>query len=297
MTIAITGTTGQVGGAVARQLVARGVRVRLLVRDPARLPAGLAQPTHALEHRVGDHLDPAFVAEALRGCDQLFWMTPMALTDDIAAFYARAGDAAETAAHVVSRAGGRIVDLSGAYCDRPGVGLAGGIRLVERALEASIHSVRHLRAGLFMENYFFQLPLIRAQGLTVQPVSPDASASFIATADIATAAVTALLDPHWAGRSAAGVMGPERLSFRDAATIVSRETGVALRFEQVPGPAMAESLVAQGMPGAFARAYVEMYEAFDRFLTALDDPAEPIYLGRTTLAEFARTTLAPALRP
>src|SRR5438045_8471504 len=38
-TLAVTGSTGHVGGRVARRLSAAGVSQRLLVRDPARAPA------------------------------------------------------------------------------------------------------------------------------------------------------------------------------------------------------------------------------------------------------------------
>ena len=38
MTIAVTGATGELGGRVARELAARGVEQRLIVRDPARAP-------------------------------------------------------------------------------------------------------------------------------------------------------------------------------------------------------------------------------------------------------------------
>lgn len=38
MTIAVTGATGDLGGRVARELAARGVKQRLVVRDPSRAP-------------------------------------------------------------------------------------------------------------------------------------------------------------------------------------------------------------------------------------------------------------------
>src|SRR5690349_21320419 len=37
-TLAVTGSTGQLGGRIARRLAAAGVSQRLLVRDPARAP-------------------------------------------------------------------------------------------------------------------------------------------------------------------------------------------------------------------------------------------------------------------
>jgi uncharacterized protein YbjT (DUF2867 family) len=40
MTIAVTGATGDLGGRVARELAARGVEQRLVVRDPTAAPNG-----------------------------------------------------------------------------------------------------------------------------------------------------------------------------------------------------------------------------------------------------------------
>ena len=63
----MTGATGKVGNAVARQLVERGDEVVALVRDPARadLPAGI-------DRAQGDVTDPASVARAVAGCELVF---------------------------------------------------------------------------------------------------------------------------------------------------------------------------------------------------------------------------------
>lgn len=68
MRVLVTGATGLVGGAVVRELVARGHRVRALVRPSSDL-ANLAGPELAEVERVeGDVLDRPSVERALEGC-------------------------------------------------------------------------------------------------------------------------------------------------------------------------------------------------------------------------------------
>ncbi len=69
MTTLVTGATGFVGSAVARQLVARGETVRVLAR-PGGDRRNLAELK--LEVAEGDLGDPASLARALRGCQALF---------------------------------------------------------------------------------------------------------------------------------------------------------------------------------------------------------------------------------
>lgn len=61
--ILVTGATGFIGWHVARLLTGRGLRVRVLARDPARL-----RECEAAEPRQGDLRDPASVQRAAEGC-------------------------------------------------------------------------------------------------------------------------------------------------------------------------------------------------------------------------------------
>ena len=70
MTIAVITPTGHVGSHVVRMLCQAGVRPRVLLRDPARLDAELAEPM------VGDLRDADNVAEATEGVDAIFWVHP-----------------------------------------------------------------------------------------------------------------------------------------------------------------------------------------------------------------------------
>jgi NADH dehydrogenase len=68
LTVALTGATGFVGRHVLPQLLARGHRVRALVRDP-RNPRGLPATDARVELVPGDLFSDASLAELARGCD------------------------------------------------------------------------------------------------------------------------------------------------------------------------------------------------------------------------------------
>lgn len=70
----VTGATGQQGGAVARALLARGHRVRALVRTPSS-PAAVALRRAGVEVVAGNLEDPASLDRALKGADALFGVT------------------------------------------------------------------------------------------------------------------------------------------------------------------------------------------------------------------------------
>ena len=68
--IAVTGSTGQLGGRVARRLADLGVEQRLLVRDPARAPA--LPGTHTA---TADYADGTAVRAALTGIETVFMVS------------------------------------------------------------------------------------------------------------------------------------------------------------------------------------------------------------------------------
>jgi dihydroflavonol-4-reductase len=69
MDVLVTGATGFVGANVARLLIAEGHRVRVLARPASSLKA---LDGCAVDVVRGDILDPARVADAIRGCGQVF---------------------------------------------------------------------------------------------------------------------------------------------------------------------------------------------------------------------------------
>ena len=110
--ILVTGATGTQGGAVARQLVKKGHRVRALTRDVAS-PAAQALAALGVELAQGDLEDRASVDRALADMEAMF---------SVATPYER-GPEAETrqsilAADAAAPAGAYLVYSSVANADR-----------------------------------------------------------------------------------------------------------------------------------------------------------------------------------
>ena len=70
MTLLVAGITSTLGRRVAERALARGVRVRALVRDPARIPAALSPLLAGVV--TGDARDRSAADAALTGCDAVF---------------------------------------------------------------------------------------------------------------------------------------------------------------------------------------------------------------------------------
>lgn len=71
MRVLVTGATGLVGGAVVHELLARGLRVRALVRPGADLTNLGDPPRGGVELAPGDVLDRVAVEQALEGCNSV----------------------------------------------------------------------------------------------------------------------------------------------------------------------------------------------------------------------------------
>src|SRR5258708_29799805 len=69
MTTLVTGASGFLGSHVARQLVARGDEVRVLLRPPSH---NRAIPDLSLEYGTGDSRDPASLERAMHGVKRVF---------------------------------------------------------------------------------------------------------------------------------------------------------------------------------------------------------------------------------
>jgi uncharacterized protein YbjT (DUF2867 family) len=70
--ILVTGATGHVGKHLVGQLLNKGVQVRVLVRDERKV----ATLGNGVERAVGDLDKPETLAAAMRGIDQLYFVTP-----------------------------------------------------------------------------------------------------------------------------------------------------------------------------------------------------------------------------
>jgi len=244
--VLVAGATGTQGGAVARQLVKKGHRVRALTRNVAS-PAAQALAALGVELAQGDLEDRASVDRALAGMEAMF---------SVATPY-EGGPEAETrqgilAADAAAAAGAYLVYSSVANADRQtGVPHFDSKFAVEehirtRGIEAAI-----LAPVYFMENAFFGLAQLR-QGVYGTPLVPTRRLMQVAVSDIAGAAVAALENRgRYAGKRYD--LAGDELSGEEVVVTLSKVTGRQLSYFQVP---------METIRGAMGEDAVMMYEWF-----------------------------------
>ena len=283
--IAITTPTGHVGSRVVRLLLQAGVRPRVLVRDPARLDADVRD---RVEARTGDLTDAAFVHESLDGVGSLFLVdpTPHTVADPV-------GDSERFGALVagaVRRAGvGRVVFLSSGGAEhRSGVGHIDGLGRIEQQLDAVAADtgadVCHLRCGYFFTNLLMDVDGL-ARGVLTTADDPDGARPWVDPRDIGDVAAARLLSRAWSGRVVQGVHGPEDLSWRRAAEILTDVLDRPVRVETVTDDDVRGALREAGLPPGAVEGIVGM-TAGTRDLTP--EPArDALTTTPTTLATWA----------
>jgi len=258
MRVLVTGATGHVGRIVVEQLVASGVDVRAMTRQPAAtFPA-------SVERVAGDLTDPSGLAPALAGVDRMY-LFPVART------------AHEVVAAALHAGVGRIVVLSSAAVSS---GADTAFHLpVERAVEELSPEWTHVRPGEFMLNKLFLWgPSIRTEGVVYEPF-PEAAWWPVHERDVADVAVAALLQDGHHGK-AYDLSGPELLTRREQVDAIATATGRPVRLEVVTPEQAREHYRRQG---GFAAANADFLLGFTDYQGNQREPTSLSYpSSRTT---------------
>jgi uncharacterized protein YbjT (DUF2867 family) len=258
--IVITTPTGQIGRQVLGNLLESGQELRVIVRDPSQLPAGIREHLDIVE---GSHGDTAVVDKAFAGADAVLWVTPAdPRAPSVEAAYAGFTRPAAKAFH---RHGvGRVVGVSMLGRGTPWAARAGfvtGSLAMDDLIATSGVAYRALTNPYFMEDTVRQAESIKDQGVFFWPIAGDRKMPTVATRDIAAAASRLLLDARWSGVEEVPLLGPEDLSFTDMAEIISQVLGKDVRFQQITFEAYKDRFVRLGMSDAMARGYTDMARA------------------------------------
>ena len=291
--IVITAPTGLIGAQVLGTVLDSGQPVRVIARDPSRLPAQVRERAEVVP---GSHGDIDVVDRAFAGADAVFWLVPPdPHADSVEAAYV---DFTRPACDAFKRHGvQRVVGISALG---RGTAVAGHAGLVTASLAmddliaGSGVSYRALTLPSFMDNVARQAEAIRNQGMFFTPISGDRKLPTCATRDIAATAARLLLDGSWDGTGHVAVLGPEDLSFNDMAQIMSEVIGKPVRYQQVPAQALQVRLTGAGMSDAMARGMVDMMVAKDEGLDNAE-PRTPESTTPTTFRQWCEEVLKPAV--
>ena len=290
MRIAVTTPTGQIGSKLANILLDRKSDVTLIARHPEKVKNLTSRGAKVI---AGEHSDPALVEQAVRGADALFWLTPAEMTSHDPLGTARR--MAEAAASVIRQHPElHVVQLSSAGAFLPsGTGPIVGHYETEEKFRAAGKNIVSLRPNEFMENLFFSMPTIIAQGTIYTTLQGSEKAPFIATQDIAEVAAEFLLKPI-DGHHVIDIVGPQELSLDEWARIAGQAVGRQIHVVTIPGDSLKAAMVQAGMSPEMAGLLVEMEEAYPRIQGPFQ--GEQKRTGKVTFAQFAREVFAPAYK-
>lgn len=263
---AVTGITGQVGGAVARSLLAAGRPVRAVVRDAKK---GQAWADLGCEVAVADFGDGAALTAAFQGAEGVFLMAPPVF-DPQPGFPEARGFAASVTAALRAAEPGRVVSLSTIGAQSPQPNLLSQHTIIEGALRQVGLPLTLLRPAWFMENTAWDVALARETGVLscfLQPL--DKPAPMVATRDIGQVAAE-LLQQTWDGVRVVELEGPQRVTPLEIAATLAKLLGRPVTAAEVARETWAGLFKAQGMLDPMPR--IQMLDGFNEGWIEFEGP-------------------------
>ncbi|MEV4628543.1 NmrA/HSCARG family protein [Micromonospora sp. NPDC049523] len=299
--VLVTGATGQQGGATTRALLAAGVPVRALVRDPATDRAKAVEALGA-ELVTGDLDDRDSLVRAARGARAVFSVQMPRMTEgglDFDGELAQAVNLIEAAlaagvpqfVHTsVSGAGqhtetagwdeGRWAPLALYYTTKAGI--------QDRVREAGFEHWTLVKPGWFMENFLPSVAYLFPRGVDgglATVLKPQTRLSLVAVDDIGRAVAAAIAEPERFHRVELE-LASDYLTMTDIAKVLSGALGTELTAPDMTE----EEALAAGMPVwagvSHARINVTGQPARPEYARALGIPL-------TTFEEWAHAHLRP----
>jgi uncharacterized protein YbjT (DUF2867 family) len=289
----ILGASGNTGHIVAKSLLARGQKVRVVGRNATHL-----QPLAALgaEIHLADVTDAAALTKAFNKVTAAYVMIPPnPSSNDPLAYARRACDA--IAAAVRNTEVKNVVALSSFGADKTsGTGPVVGLHDLEQKLnQLDAVNVLNLRAGGFMENTLAQAGAIRMTGSAVGPVRGDLKLPMIATRDIGAAAADALTQLAFRGKQTQELHGQRDLNYNELTTIIGNAIGKPnLAYIKAPDDQIRAAMVQMGMSTSFVSLMLEMSAALNSGHMRALEPRTPQNTTPTPFETFVAQSFVPA---
>lgn len=276
----IAGITGQIGGAAAAALLARGKQVRALVRDRNRASDWA---NRGVDLRVGDLTDADALAPALDGVEGAFLMqpTPMGVAHDFPE--ARALTAGIVRAFDRTPPPRAVVLSSVGSEQESGLGNITQTHILEQALERFTFPMAIVRPGALLENNLHSLARADETGVFdsfLQPI--DRGFPMSATADVG-AAVARLLASGWDGRKIVEV--GSRFTPADIAAAMAEVLDKRVEPRAIPRDQWAMTLERMGLSLDMASNWEEMQDGFNSGWIDFGRPGTEIVPSTTSPAQ------------
>ncbi|WP_031361867.1 NmrA family NAD(P)-binding protein [Caballeronia sordidicola] len=275
--IAVTGITGQVGGVVARLLLAAGLEVRAVVRDAAK---GEVWAKQGCEVALADVNDQQALQHAFEGTEGVFVLLPPTF-DPTPGFPEARKTIATLRAALAAAKPSRVVVLStiGAQATQPN--LLNQLQILEQELGTLPMPVAFLRAAWFIENAAWDVTPARESGIVPSFLQPlDKLVPMVATADIGRVAAE-LLRESWTGHRIVELEGPQRISPDKIAESFARLLGRDVSMTIVPRDTWEDLFRSQGMKNPTPR--MQMIDGFNEEWICFEGAENEVRKGRVPL--------------
>jgi uncharacterized protein YbjT (DUF2867 family) len=285
---AVTGITGQVGGVVARLLLAAGHDVRAVVRDPAK---GEVWAKQGCEVALADVNDQQALQHAFEGTEGVFVLLPPTF-DPTPGFPEARKTIATLRAALAAAKPSRVVVLStiGAQAAQPN--LLNQLQILEQELGTLPMPVAFLRAAWFIENAAWDVAPARDSGIVPSFLQPlDKPVPMVATADIGRVAAE-LLRESWTGRRIVELEGPQRISPDMIAESFARLLGRDVSMTVVPRDTWEDLFRSQGMKNPTPR--MQMIDGFNEEWICFEGAENEVRKGRVPLDTVLQSLIEKA---
>lgn len=288
--ILVAGATGVLGSETVRRLLAKGEKVRAMVRSTSRPEAVTSLKDRGAETVVADLKDPASLDVACRGVDAVISSVTAITT-------AKAGDSFEATdgtgninlVDAARRAGVKkfvFVSFDAKYS--PDAPLADAKQHVEERLKQSGLDYTILHPSLFCESWLGPMLFADPAAGTARVYGDgNQKIRYVAVTDVAELAVQSLTNP--AARNAVIPFGgPEEITQREAVNLFEKATGKKFEVTVMPE----ESLEAQWMAAkdpfekTFAALFLGVARGFD---SGVNPPFEKFPMKMTPASQWIET--------
>jgi len=281
----ITGITGKVGGAVARNLLNRGQAVRAVIRDPRK-----ADEWQALGCDIGvaDMYDTAALSKAFKGAEAVFILPPSDFDPEPGFPEARKVIAAVFCALESARPQ-KVVCLSTIGAQATQTNLLTQRTLMEESLNQLDLPVTFLRPGWFMENSALDIENARHNGVIDSYLQPlDKPVPMVATADVGRVSAE-LMQQTWTGKRIIELEGPVRISPHDLALAFTEVLERKVVASAVPRETWETLFRAQGANHPLPR--IQMIDGFNEEWICFEGDIANRVIGEVELTTVLRGML------
>jgi NAD(P)H dehydrogenase (quinone) len=281
---AITGITGQVGGEVARNLLAAHQTVRGVARDASKCKAWAERGCHLVSADINN---AAALTAAFKDVDGAFVLVPPNFDPSPDFGEARTVAATLSSAFVAARLP-RVVYLSTIGAQATRSNLLTQHSIIEQALRKLPMAITFLRPAWFMENSTWDVAPAKNGAIRsfLQPL--DKPVPMVATSDIGRLAAE-LLQETWNGRRVIELEGPHRVTPTEIATAYANLLGHPVRVEAVPRETWEALFKSQGMKNPEPR--IQMLDGFNEGWIEFEGKEAGSRKGEVALEAVLRTLI------